>query len=757
MRKRGLYTDHSLVYIVLICMSLILYVVPLKGQQATVDSLETIVRQYTTSGKTDTVLVKSLNELATVVIRSNIEQSFLYAKHAQEVASEIQYKEGIALSSINMGIALWKQGKHALALEADIKALTAYQELGNKRGIAKALNSIGIVHDTQHQPELALRYYNDALKIAQEIGDKQAQAYSLTNMGALSADQGKYEQALQYHLQGLKIKKELGNQKRIWSSMAGIGAVYALQKKYTLALEYESEALQICQKIGDKEGEAMTLLNIADINNKIGNAHRAIEIAQQSFVIVDKENLRLLKQEALLTLSQSYDSLRNEKMAFAYYKQYIVVRDSIFSEENNQKIAKIQVEYETTEKERQIQLLEQNQKLQVVWRNALIIGVILLIAVLILLFNRYRIKQRSEKVLVEKNSALSEANAEILQQQQTLTEQSQSIQLTNTQLQETIFQSQSTNHELEEANEIKMKFLHIASHDIKDLLSTLTEVSESFHHPESDHPANQQRLDALVQSTQNMHAVVIDVLQTNAKLEAENEVKVKLLSIAAHDLKNPLTTILGVARLLQGERLTTPDAPKMIEMIVKSAQNMYSLIAELLDQAAIQLGKVELHQRPVNIADLCADVIATYQHHTIRKRQQIEVSFDGMCIVYGDWKRLTQVVDNLISNAVKYSLYDTIIHVRLQATNTIVRLEVQDEGPGLTDDDKQKLFGFFQRLSAKPTGGESSNGVGLSSIKHIVELHGGYVWAESEYGEGSTFIVTLPRLLQPSDMEALES
>jgi signal transduction histidine kinase len=74
----------------------------------------------------------------------------------------------------------------------------------------------------------------------------------------------------------------------------------------------------------------------------------------------------------------------------------------------------------------------------------------------------------------------------------------------------------------------------------------------------------------------------------------------------------------------------------------------------------------------------------------------------------------------------------------------MVRLEVRDEGPGLTEEDKQRLFGFFQRLSAKPTGGESSSGVGLSSVKKIVELHGGHVWAESTNGDGTTFIVDLP-------------
>ncbi len=89
--------------------------------------------------------------------------------------------------------------------------------------------------------------------------------------------------------------------------------------------------------------------------------------------------------------------------------------------------------------------------------------------------------------------------------------------------------------------------------------------------------------------------------------------------------------------------------------------------------------------------------------------------------------------------------------VHLQKSGDMIRLEVRDEGPGLTEEDKQKLFGFFQRLSARPTGGESSSGVGLSSVKKIVELHGGRVWAESLYGDGTTFIVELPTATNVDD------
>ena len=179
-------------------------------------------------------------------------------------------------------------------------------------------------------------------------------------------------------------------------------------------------------------------------------------------------------------------------------------------------------------------------------------------------------------------------------------------------------------------------------------------------------------------------------------------------------------------------------------MIVTSSENMYRLISDLLDNTALQLGKLELNLQAMNMTELCQEMIEQYRPSAERKRQHIEASCEPSCFIMGDWRRIVQVIDNLLSNAVKYSPFDTQMSVLLQKTGDMIRLEVRDEGPGLTEEDKQKLFGFFQRLSARPTGGESSSGVGLSSVKKIVDLHGGRVWAESLYGDGTTFIVELP-------------
>jgi len=596
----------------LLAICSVVSIIPSSAQTPVLDSLAAILRSSDAANRNDTGMVNLLNQLSVEIRPSNAEQSFLYAQRAEGIASKISFANGLAMSYTNMGIALWKQGKLAPALDLHTKALKIYRQAGNKKGVAKALNNIGLIYDNRHQPDIAIRYYADALKLAEEIQDKGMQSLLLTNLGALNADRGQYEQALEYHLKGLKLKEELADTRRMWSSVIGIAIVYGQLKRYEESLAFYQRGRELARNIGDKEGEAMVLGNIADLYNAIGKRTEALEAARASLAIGEKEKFLMVQEGALRSLSQILESSGQDKQALTYYKQFAAVRDSIFSQENNDKLAKLYTEYETQKKEQQIQLLEQSRKLDLFWRYGLMTGVVFLTLLVILLLNRYSLKQRSEQALTEKNASLSEANSEILRQQETLVQQAQSIQIANTQLQETIVQLQRTNQDLEEANTVKMKFLHLATNDLANFLSALDSASQSFDDTSKD-SENRLQLTTLLQSTKSMHAVMMDVLQTNAQLEQENEIKIKLLSIVAHDLRNPLTSILGLARLLLSGGLAKPNASELVNMIVTSSENMYRLISDLLDNTALQLGKLELNLQAMNMTELCQEMIEQYR------------------------------------------------------------------------------------------------------------------------------------------------
>jgi signal transduction histidine kinase len=248
------------------------------------------------------------------------------------------------------------------------------------------------------------------------------------------------------------------------------------------------------------------------------------------------------------------------------------------------------------------------------------------------------------------------------------------------------------------------------------------------------------------------------IIKRNAELQSLNDEKNELFGIVAHDLKNPLSTIRGIADLLlKDATLSADEAREFYQNIHDSSETMFALIKNLLDVNAIERGGIKLDLQPTNIASAVEHSINTYRAAAELKTITLHLNApETLPMAQVDFTAFVQVFDNLLSNAVKYSPHGKNVFIRLEpavrtladeTTEPTVRVTVQDEGPGLSDDDKTKLFGKFARLSAKPTGGEHSTGLGLSIVKKMVEAMSGRVWCESVLGAGAAFIIEFPAAL----------
>ncbi|MCV6638964.1 hybrid sensor histidine kinase/response regulator [Candidatus Albibeggiatoa sp. nov. NOAA] len=233
----------------------------------------------------------------------------------------------------------------------------------------------------------------------------------------------------------------------------------------------------------------------------------------------------------------------------------------------------------------------------------------------------------------------------------------------------------------------------------------------------------------------------------NAELIQLNQEKNEFLGIAAHDLKNPLSAIKGWAEEIEEdydamEREELIDSAKKIKL---ASQKMHTLTTNLLDVNAIESGKIDICLDQVDVCPIIANLSRHYSR--LAKAKDINLTFhcgESAFPAYVDANLTHQVLDNLISNAVKYSPLGKRIDIRLLHKAGKVRCEVQDQGAGLSEVDKQKLFGKFSRLSARPTAGEHSTGLGLFIVKKLTSVLHGEVWCESEEGKGACFILELP-------------
>jgi signal transduction histidine kinase/ligand-binding sensor domain-containing protein len=235
-----------------------------------------------------------------------------------------------------------------------------------------------------------------------------------------------------------------------------------------------------------------------------------------------------------------------------------------------------------------------------------------------------------------------------------------------------------------------------------------------------------------------------DLMETNSQLAKANEAKGELLNIVAHDLRNRLQIVLGYADLIENDPKCPPSISKRAGQVLRSSSQMAELIDETLESAVIDSGYINLKMERMNISKLANFTVSAHQLIAQKKEQRILVAIEDSRYVMGDRGRLREVIDNLLNNAIKYSPFKKDIRFTLMEHEETIRIEVEDEGPGLSTEDLQHIFKKFQRLSARPTGGEASTGLGLSITKGLVELHNGKISVESEFGRGSRFIVELP-------------
>ncbi|MCU0425093.1 MAG: hybrid sensor histidine kinase/response regulator [Candidatus Kapabacteria bacterium] len=236
----------------------------------------------------------------------------------------------------------------------------------------------------------------------------------------------------------------------------------------------------------------------------------------------------------------------------------------------------------------------------------------------------------------------------------------------------------------------------------------------------------------------------------NGRLTRLNDEKNEFLGIAAHDLKNPLNSIRGMAQMIRKRRdveLSDEEVDDMAHQIETSSNFMFEIITNLLDVNKIENGKLIVKPTNVNMILSLSAVTDRYQAAAVKKNITLNVDIpDGDIQIYADPTLTIQVLDNVVSNAVKYSPFDKNVWVAVSQHPDIkrIRVMVKDQGPGFSEEDKKKLFGKFARLSAKPTGGEHSTGLGLSIVKRLAEAMEATIWCESELGKGATFYIDFP-------------
>lgn len=234
------------------------------------------------------------------------------------------------------------------------------------------------------------------------------------------------------------------------------------------------------------------------------------------------------------------------------------------------------------------------------------------------------------------------------------------------------------------------------------------------------------------------------------KLEKTNQILIKhneFLGMAVHDLKNPLASIQGYAEMIIEEYDNMPKSEviDVNNLIINNSKVMFKLVKNLLDINKIESNKLNAKLCNTDILPIVKILIENYSTRAELKNIILQLQQqNNQYNAFVDKNIVYQILDNLISNAIKYSPHGKTINIQMQQSETMVGCKIQDEGEGLSPEDQQKLFSKFTRLTPQPTAKEHSTGLGLFIVKKLIEAMNGNVWCESELGKGSSFYVEFP-------------
>ena len=289
---------------------------------------------------------------------------------------------------------------------------------------------------------------------------------------------------------------------------------------------------------------------------------------------------------------------------------------------------------------------------------------------------------------------------------------------------------------------IPIVFVTAISKDKKYILQGFEDGAIDYLFKPLDVEVTRAKVDTLLQFFHQQQELEI----MNSNLASLNEQKNYFLGMASHDLRNPIGNIITLAQFIDSDAEKLSDEHRtFLTAIIDSGQYMLKLLNDLLDISKIESGKMELQLKDTNLAHLVHTIISDNTFTAQKKSITLQYSIpENLPVVSSDAGQMRQAMNNLVSNAIKFSMPGTMVEIIIENKDGMVVVSIHDNGQGIPSTEIDKLFRPFQKTSVAATAGEKSTGLGLTITKKVIEAHKGSIWVTSEVGKGSIFSFSLP-------------
>ena len=630
----------------------------------------------------------------------------------------------------------------------------------NKSGAEKisAYNQLGWQYRKVY-PDSSIYFLNNARELMDLVGDRSLLPETYNFLGVAYLYKGDYLNSYDYHEKAKDLAIELDDSLQTAHAYNSLGRLYEGTAAYDKAIEYYNKALAIFQRLDDRIGLAYIYSSLATFYQSQKSYVKAEEMSKKALKIRVDENLRAGAAFSYLELAKIYSDAQNSDLAFETLKKAQIYSDSV----KDHMVLKAEVNIEIAYQYRLRGNLEEAKKLMDISKE--IAESIANQNLFMKVYNEYG----------QLSAQLGNYDQAIEYHLKVVRASEKSAFLTEL---KQAYYYLSKNYEskgniklayeyFKKYNDIEIKFLDtekarlVQQHESRIALETRAKENEllKIEKQKNEELLEEQNIRnlALVALIFVLIALVITFLvysinrrKANYKLTKQkdrlaniNLQKDTLMNILAHDLKAPFNRISGLADLMKVDKENTDQYITMIDQMSHSGAE---LIKNVLEVNKLETGEARENISQVDIQNLLREKIRHYAEDAQQKNIELnsEVAVDKQFVT--NQLYLERIIDNLISNAIKYSPTNGSVNIAVSLQQKELKFSVADQGPGFTEDDKKHLYTKFKTLSAKPTGGEASNGLGLSLVKTLVDKLRGSITLHSEVGKGSKFEVIVPEL-----------
>lgn len=659
-------------------------------------------------------IVEALREVSNYQrLSSEFEASVLTSKEALELLKDTVSGEYHSTIFLQIGKSFQLLGRHDSAIFYLEKSIAMSRSIGDSLQVSMATSYLGESYNRTGKLQRALDLGSRALNSIKSLGSKKDEVIALNFLGATNVSLGQFPVAMELFLEALSISDSLGNVRLQMEQLNDIGVIYAVQGDNQKCLEYFNKALDAAFEIKSHRDYTGIMSNIAYIYSVINEPERSLEYYKEVLAYNATFGDKCLIPFINEGIARLYESINQPDSSIKYFRSVLEAAKQCqlreFEISALQGIGRYHLDRGETDMA--IRYFEQSFDISESdnFRPLRHISTSELHRAYKSIHNYKESLKYHELMKSLEDSLYNKKNRDEISRLTARYEFDKEKQL---------IEAERVRRELEHSEDLKRQIL-TRNYMIAGLILTLILIGTLW------------RLYTIKK-------------RANLQLTRLNSEKNELIGVVAHDLRNPLTAITALLPLLKRDLKDhlDDDHKSFFDEIQRGANRMIEMIAKVLDVNAIESETMNIDLEIQDIASILKSVANSFQVSSEKKEIDIVKDLpENKYFALVDSNYTIQIFENLISNAIKFSPPGKNIYLSVGESDGWVLIKVKDEGPGISEEDQKLLFRRFTKLSAKPTGSESSTGLGLSIVKKYVEAMNGSIAVISELNSGTTFEV----------------